>query len=73
MKNNETSMNFCEDCCMSDQMFYSRNHFDKHLANTVSIFAGMNGLKCKLGESKSWLMNGFISGYVAGVKTFGIY
>ena len=39
----------------------------------VSIFAGIGGLKYKLRDTKSWLMNGFISGYVAGVETFGIH
>ena len=43
------------------------------MASKVSIFAGIGGLNCKIDESKSWLMNGFISGYVAGVKTFGTY
>ena len=39
----------------------------------VSIFAGIGGLRYKFRDTKSWLMNGFISGYVAGVETFGIY
>ena len=41
---------------------------------TVSIFAGIQpGSKYKFGDPKSWLMSGFISGYVAGVKTFGTH